>query len=95
MALDSKIIGQRIMSGRKKCGFSQAAFAALLHVSPQAVSKWERAESLPDIFTLGKIGEIIGTRDINYFLGKTQGCEYCNGGLSLDDIIALANGGKI
>lgn len=71
---DTNIVGKQIASGRKTKGLSQAQFAALLNVSPQAVGKWERSESLPDIFTLGKIGEIIGNTDINYFLGK-KGCE--------------------
>ena len=73
------IIGKRIAEGRKRKGLSQAGFAALLHVSPQAVGKWERSESLPDIFMLGKIGEAIGTTDINYFLGRTPcSCSFCD-----------------
>jgi len=67
---DTTIVGKQIASGRKAKGLSQAQFALLLNISPQAVSKWERSESLPDIFMLGKVGEIIGTTDINYFLGK-------------------------
>jgi len=67
---DTSIIGAKIMEARKQKGLSQAQFADLLAVTPQAVGKWERNESLPDIFTLGRIGEIIGTTDICYFLGK-------------------------
>ena len=75
--MNHNIVGQRIAEGRKKLGLSQAQFAALVNVSPQAVGKWERSESLPDIFMLGKIGEVIGTTDIDYFLGKIP-CEcYC------------------
>jgi len=75
----NQIIGIRIAEGRKKIGLSQAQFAAKLNVSPQAVGKWERSESLPDIFTLGKIGEVIGTTDINYFLGKLPcSCKFCD-----------------
>lgn len=76
--MDTRIIGIRIAEGRKHIGLSQARFAELVNVTPQAVSKWERGESLPDIFMLGKIGEIIGTRDINYFLGKAPcSCDFC------------------
>ena len=80
--MDIRIIGQRIAGGRKSKGLSQAQFAELVNVTPQAVSKWERSESLPDIFMLGKIGEVIGTSDICYFLGKepcgcTCGCCDC------------------
>jgi len=76
--MDITIIGERIAQGRKEKGLSQAKFAELLNVTQQAVGKWERSESLPDIFTLAKIGEIIGTNDICYFLGKNP-C-YCNCG---------------
>jgi len=72
--MDDNIVGQRIAEGRKKLGLSQAGFATKVNVSPQAVGKWERSESLPDIFMLGKIGKIIGTTDIDYFLGKIP-CE--------------------
>jgi len=71
--MDIEIVGKRIAEGRKSKGLSQAEFAKLLSISAQAVGKWERSESLPDIFMLGAIGQIIGNTDINYFLGKT-GC---------------------
>jgi len=83
-SFDMTIVGRQIASGRKAKGLSQEQFAVLLNISPQAVGKWERSESLPDIFMLGKIGEIIGTTDINYFLGKaacfcttSSQCECC------------------
>ena len=34
---------------RKKCGFTQEQIAEMLGVSRQAVAKWERGETLPDI----------------------------------------------
>jgi transcriptional regulator with XRE-family HTH domain len=77
--MENEIVGKRIAEGRKNKGLSQAAFAELLNVTPQAVGKWERSESLPDIFTLGKIGAIIGVTNINYFLGKTPcDCNFCD-----------------
>lgn len=77
--MDTDIIGQRIAQGRKSKKLTQSQFADLLYVTPQAVSKWERNESLPDIFMLAKIGEIIGTTDICYFLGKEPcGCKVCD-----------------
>jgi transcriptional regulator with XRE-family HTH domain len=77
--VDITIIGTRIAEGRKSLGLSQSKFAELLFVTPQAVGKWERSESLPDIFMLGKIGEIIGKTDICYFLGKdTCTCVTCD-----------------
>ena len=74
-----EIVGKRIAEGRKKQGLSQAQFAERLNVTQQAVGKWELSESLPDIFMLGKIAEVIGTTDINYFLGKKPcTCNFCD-----------------
>ena len=81
--MDIKIVGERIALGRKKLALSQAEFAKKLNVTGQAVGKWERGESLPDIFMLASIGEVIGNTDICYFVGKhhchcTCGCcEFC------------------
>ena len=41
--------GKRIASLRSKLGYSQAVFAEKLNVSPQAVSKWETGQTLPDV----------------------------------------------
>jgi len=76
--MDGNIVGGRIADGRRAKGLSQAQLAGLVCVSPQAVGKWERGESLPDIFMLGKIAEIIEKPNINYFLGKQLcDCEVC------------------
>jgi len=73
------IVGLRIAEGRIKKGFSQAQLAEMLFVTPQCIGKWERGESVPDVFALGKIGEIIGRTDLNYFLGKDPCfCACCN-----------------
>ena len=55
---DRTIIGQKIAYLRKMKGLTQAELAERLGVSPQAVSQWERSETLPDILTLPKIAEI-------------------------------------
>jgi len=44
--------GKRIAALRGKLGYSQAVFAEKLNVSPQAVSKWETGQTLPDVDTL-------------------------------------------
>ncbi len=53
-------IGRRIAQARKAKGYSQAQLANHLALSPQAVGKWERGESLPDIITLDRLGELLG-----------------------------------
>ncbi|MCF6401446.1 pentapeptide repeat-containing protein [Chitinophaga filiformis] len=64
--MDTKIIGSKIAHARKKVNMSQAQLAQLLFVSPQAVGKWERGESIPDIITFNRLAEISGV-DLNYF----------------------------
>ncbi|MBL7808555.1 MAG: pentapeptide repeat-containing protein [Saprospiraceae bacterium] len=64
--LNAKTIGQKIAEARKKRNLSQADLARQVSISPQAVGKWERGESMPDISTLHHLAEILGV-DLNYF----------------------------
>ena len=45
---------------RKASGMTQLELATLLNYSDKAVSKWERGESLPDVYTLTEIARIVG-----------------------------------
>jgi uncharacterized protein YjbI with pentapeptide repeats len=63
-----KMIGNRIAEARKKVNISQAQLAERLFISSQAVGKWERGESMPDIVTFNHLAEILGV-DLNYFSG--------------------------
>jgi transcriptional regulator with XRE-family HTH domain len=63
-------IGRKIADGRRAKNLSQEQMAGKLFVSKQAVGKWERNESIPDILMLSRVGEIIGHTDLNYFLGE-------------------------
>jgi len=64
--LHSKSIGHKIATARKKVNLSQAELAQQVSISAQAVGKWERGESMPDITTLNRLAEILGV-DLNYF----------------------------
>jgi uncharacterized protein YjbI with pentapeptide repeats len=64
--MDIKIIGGKIAKARKAIGLSQAQLAQQLFISPQAVGKWERGESMPDITTFSRLAGILGI-DLNYF----------------------------
>lgn len=64
--MDSKVIGEKIAKARKEKNMSQAQLAQQIFISPQAVGKWERGESMPDITTFDRLAEILGV-DLNYF----------------------------
>jgi uncharacterized protein YjbI with pentapeptide repeats len=69
--MDTKIIGNKIAKARKKINMPQSQLAQLLFISPQAVGKWERGESSPDIITFNRLAEILGV-DLNYFSDSFQ-----------------------
>jgi uncharacterized protein YjbI with pentapeptide repeats len=71
MMLNSKSIGNKIAEARKKINLSQAELAHQVSISPQAVGKWERGESMPDITTLNRLAGIFGV-DLNFFSDSFQ-----------------------
>ncbi len=64
--LNTKMIGNKIAEARKRINISQSQLAQGLFISSQAVGKWERGESMPDIITFNRMAEILGV-DLNYF----------------------------
>ena len=54
-------IGENIRAMRRRCGFTQEELAAQLSVTPQAVSKWENGNGMPDITQLVPLAQIFGT----------------------------------
>lgn len=77
MVLNSNSIGNKIAAARKKINLSQADLAQQVSISSQAVGKWERGESMPDIITLNRLAEILGV-DLNYFSENFQSTEMNN-----------------
>ncbi|MBQ7145804.1 MAG: helix-turn-helix transcriptional regulator [Lachnospiraceae bacterium] len=59
--MDKLKIGQYIAFLRKEQGLTQKELAEKLHISFQAVSKWENAESLPDTGLLLELCDILNT----------------------------------
>ena len=53
--IDAEQLGPRIAQRRKRLGMTQKQLSAMLSVSPQAVSKWERCLSLPDLVFLDEL----------------------------------------
>ena len=53
-------IGERIKYYRMEQGITQEKLASELYISNQAISKWERNASLPDVSLIPKIAHILG-----------------------------------
>jgi uncharacterized protein YjbI with pentapeptide repeats len=71
LPMETKLIGKKIAKARKEINISQAQLAEHLFISAQAVGKWERGESMPDIITFYKLVEILGV-DLHYFSENSQ-----------------------
>ena len=54
-------LAERIKALRKERGMTQEQLADYLHISPQAISKWETAQSSPDVDMIPKLAIIFDT----------------------------------
>ena len=59
--MSNKSIGEIISSLRKEKGMTQNDLAEKMNVTDKAVSKWERNLSCPDVNSIPKLAEILGT----------------------------------
>ncbi|MBQ7227221.1 MAG: helix-turn-helix transcriptional regulator [Clostridia bacterium] len=57
---DQERLAHNLVKFRKASGLTQIELAEKIKYSNKTVSKWERAESYPDIFTLKKIADTYG-----------------------------------
>ena len=69
-----QIIAENIIKLRKGKKLTQAEFAKKLNYSDKAISKWERAESVPDITVLKQIADLFGTK-VDYLIEKHDEAE--------------------
>ena len=67
--------GARLTELRKKRGMTQKSLGTALNISEQAVSKWERGTTMPDIALLPAIAEILST-SIDYILTGKENVRY-------------------
>lgn len=65
-------LGRRIAALRREHELKQDELAAMLDVSPQAVSKWENDQTCPDITALPKLAEILGVTVDELLSGKKE-----------------------
>jgi len=66
-----EIIAKNLVYLRKKSKMTQQQLAEKLNYSDKAISRWEHAETLPDIETLCKVCDIFGV-SFEYLLQKEQ-----------------------
>lgn len=60
------ILADKILYHRKKLALSQEELAEQLNVSRQSVSKWEGAQSIPDMDKIIKLSDIFRSASIIY-----------------------------
>ena len=65
-------LGERIAYYRKKAGYSQEGLAEQLHVSRQAISKWETGEATPDAERIIALAAVLGISTDTLLLGKEE-----------------------
>ncbi len=61
------VIAEKIIEFRKEKQLTQKEFASLLGVCHQAISKWERSESYPDIIFLPCIAKLLSCSIDDFF----------------------------
>ena len=72
---DLKVItASNIINLRTAKGMTQAELGELLNYSDKSVSKWERAEAVPDAYVLKKMSEIFGV-SVDYLLSSHDSWE--------------------
>ena len=64
------IFADKLIALRKKAGWSQEELAQQLNVSRQSVSKWEGAQSVPDLDKIVQLSRVFGV-STDYLLKDT------------------------
>mgnify|MGYP002515902724 CR=1 FL=1 len=64
-------LGQKLKEIRKNFGLSQEDLADMMHVSRQAITKWENDNGMPDVSNLQELSKIFGIT-VDYFLDNEK-----------------------
>ena len=64
------IVASNIAKYRKAYGLTQAELAEKLNYSDKSISKWERGEGFPDIFTLKELADFFGIKVGDFYVDK-------------------------
>lgn len=74
--MDMNAVARQISSLRKNKGLTQSELGDRVGVSFQAVSKWERGETLPDTAILPDLARVLETSIDSILLGDEKRLEY-------------------
>ena len=66
---------EKIVYYRKRAGLSQEALAEQMHVSRQAISKWETGEAVPELSKVVLLAHIFGITTDELLLEELNPCE--------------------
>ena len=69
-----KIVAENMTQLRTAHGMTQAQLGEQLNYSDKSVSKWERGESLPDVYVLKTLADLYGVT-VDYLLTEHDGAE--------------------
>ena len=73
------ILADKLIRLRKKNGWSQEELAEKMNVSRQAVSKWEGAQTIPDLEKILKLGELFGVTTDYLLKDEIENEDYTDG----------------
>lgn len=77
------ILADKIIRLRKKNGWSQEELAEKMNVSRQAVSKWESAQTVPDLEKILMLGDLFGVTTDYLLKDEIESEEFTSGGEDL------------
>lgn len=69
-------LAQHIQELRQQAHLTQQELAAQLHVTRQAVSRWERGETEPDLATIKRLARLLGV-PVTLLLDLPEGGAWC------------------
>jgi transcriptional regulator with XRE-family HTH domain len=76
MALNPSHVGEQIAAFRKSQNMTQSELGEKLNISYQAVSKWERGETLPDTSILPELAMVLDTTIDNILIGSEKALQF-------------------
>lgn len=69
---EKKILAKNLIRYRKQAKLTQAELAEKLNYSDKNISKWERADSMPDILVLRSLAKFYGIKMEDFFIEITD-----------------------